>query len=280
MNHIYVGEAFEVPTGRAAMEECSKYMEAGGAAASSTGPGRHAWPQEDKSPRRGRASEPADVLYGTAYAQRAIWEHQHPADCSSAKFLAMYHWPIGMGALLHFLGRALGLAMHVGRVLVLAEEAYGADSMALWPGPGGMPWHDRALCGNARSWECWFQPLSNCSPAMSGEKASDILTVWPSDLVLFRKGNFSWHFVPHALQHLVRQCSRVKRRLEFYWWHAQAVTYIVRFNQRARRLLDVLRCRLLHLRRRGASASSSVLDAGLNLHCERQVPMSLGGPAP
>jgi len=238
-NHIYIDESSSGRT-QGSDEECSQYAEQWAPFSGPLDQGMYPW-----SPNV-QGNDRDDVLYGTAYTQRRIWEHQHPRDCSGAKFLAMYNWPIGMGALLHFLGRALGLALHLGRILVVADEAYGPESMALWPGPGGMPWHERGLCEGDKSWECWFQPLTHCAVG------PDLMALWPSDLSLFRRDNFTWHYVPTMFQHMVRRCSRVKRSMEFYWWHAQAVTYIIRFNSRTRVLLDDLRRKLLHVRHKGS----------------------------
>ncbi|KAJ9522918.1 hypothetical protein QJQ45_023710 [Haematococcus lacustris] len=56
----------------------------------------------------------AQALWGTLFAQRQIWEHQHPYDCRTRK-LAVYSperlWH-GIGSHLHSIGISMGLAMY------------------------------------------------------------------------------------------------------------------------------------------------------------------------
>eukprot|EP00927_Polykrikos_kofoidii_P053901 TRINITY_DN48424_c0_g1_i1.p1 TRINITY_DN48424_c0_g1~~TRINITY_DN48424_c0_g1_i1.p1 ORF type:complete len:784 (-),score=62.52 TRINITY_DN48424_c0_g1_i1:114-2465(-) len=187
--------------------------------------------------RRGGGS---DVLYGTAYAQRVIWEHQHPHDCHEVKYLTMLHWPVGIGAMLHYLAHALGLAMHLGRILVLSIEGPEVN------GRTSMPWYDASFCPGATSWECWFQPITDC-PERVG---ADTMVIPMEQLDLFRgPGNFTRHYVPEVFHEMLRECSHVKPSVFFHWWHVQAVTYIVRFNWQTRNLLNDLRGRLLYNRR-------------------------------
>lgn len=233
-NHMYRGETMRTADAGSS-HACAKYED---------DPSDLVYDRARYPWRRGvRSANDFEVLYGTGYAQRVIWAHQHPEDCSQAKFLTMLHWPSGLGALLHFLGRALGLAMHLGRVLVLSVEDYNPK-----PGEPGMPWYDGQLCPERVSWECWFQPLSGCTEGPS----SDTLVIQPEHLGRFRAGNFSRHYAPEVFWELLRKCSGLKRELEFHWWHAQSIAYIVRFNAGTRRLLDSLRDKLLHVRSRGS----------------------------
>eukprot|EP00927_Polykrikos_kofoidii_P055076 TRINITY_DN49391_c0_g1_i1.p1 TRINITY_DN49391_c0_g1~~TRINITY_DN49391_c0_g1_i1.p1 ORF type:complete len:794 (+),score=59.18 TRINITY_DN49391_c0_g1_i1:110-2491(+) len=230
-NHLYANEAWD-SIDHQRPSKCTKYEADDPDVVLSAE--RYPW---SRGVRRGGG---ADVLYGTAYAQRMIWEHQHPPDCSQAKYLMMLHWPVGIGALLHFLAHALGLAMHLGRLLVLAVEDYSGRK-----GSMGMPWYDAEVCPGATSWECWFQPLSSC-PYVGG----DTEVVQIEHLDIFRgETNFTRHYVPEVFQELLRECSPVKRSGFFYWWHVQAITYIVRFNWNTRILLDRLRGQLLHSRK-------------------------------
>jgi hypothetical protein len=51
-------------------------------------------------------------LYGTTIAQRFIWAHQHPPDCSSAQFLVYYPRVSGIGSVLHHMGQVLHSLCH------------------------------------------------------------------------------------------------------------------------------------------------------------------------
>jgi hypothetical protein len=52
----------------------------------------------------------------------AIWQNQHPPDCSTAKFLAIGGWEEGFGSEIHVMGSGLAVAMQMGRVFVLLKE--------------------------------------------------------------------------------------------------------------------------------------------------------------
>lgn len=59
-------------------------------------------------------------LPGTAVVQALIYAHQHPADCSKARFLVYEHpGHLGLGALLDYLSDALAWAWAEERVLLL-----------------------------------------------------------------------------------------------------------------------------------------------------------------
>ena len=52
--------------------------------------------------------------------QPLIYAHQHPADCSTAKFLVYQHpWHSGLGAFVDMLADALAWAMAEDRVLLI-----------------------------------------------------------------------------------------------------------------------------------------------------------------
>lgn len=135
-----------------------------------------------------------------------------------------------MGMNLFYVGRALGLAMNAGRILVLAERS----------GDPTFVWYARTHCKGTRSWECWFQPVSNCMPW------GDVETITPEEIRrLAWSGNVSRanrysKVIPRAFWELL-QCSPIKVGMWGYWWKAQSVTYIARFNAPTRKLLDALR---------------------------------------
>ncbi|CAE7770279.1 FucT6, partial [Symbiodinium pilosum] len=172
-----------------------------------------------------------EILYGTAYAQQLIWNHQHPKNCSEAKFLVYYHQVCGIGAQLHLLGQALAIAMQLGRVLVSPDD----DPAVLLVDPSFCP-------GEKKGWQCWLENLTSCQ-----EIHGDILTVsglpqaesledlWrqPTRRSLIFEGTYGIQHVPDIFQDLLA-CSPVKRRFWFYWWRAQSVTYLLRFNAKTR----------------------------------------------
>eukprot|EP00435_Cladocopium_sp_Y103_P056160 s363_g18.t2 len=163
-----------------------------------------------------------EVLYGTAFAQKTIWEHQHPADCSKIKYMAFYHTPAGIGSQLHLLGQALALAMHLGRILVIPNK----DSQRHFEDP--------TFCPGEAGWHCWFQHITWCKPR------GDVLKIYGFP----EHGGFKGKDVPEVFHPLLK-CSPVKPRFWFYWWRAQSIAYLIRFNQKTRTALDQLRSETL-----------------------------------
>ncbi|CAL1173823.1 unnamed protein product [Cladocopium goreaui] len=163
-----------------------------------------------------------EVLYGTAFAQKTIWEHQHPADCSKTKYMAFYHTPAGIGSQLHLLGQALALAMHLGRILIIPNK----DSQRHFEDP--------TFCPGEAGWHCWFQHITWCKPK------GDVLKIYGFP----EHGGFKGKDVPEVFHPLLK-CSPVKPRFWFYWWRAQSIAYLIRFNEKTRSALDQLRSETL-----------------------------------
>lgn len=188
--------------------------------------------------------EKEDQLFGTASAQARIWQHQHPSDpslCRSshgvhgAKFLVARTGPLnghGIGSLIHILASNLGLAMSLGRILVLD------------PGDGNVFATDRpstGFCGNTTSFECFLMPLSSCSMADAlAHNPSKLDWHTPSraeDPTLAEERTLqtigeNFKHVPPQLQDLAN-CSAVPPEKHWYWWRAQATAYLVRLNPKA-----------------------------------------------
>ena len=160
-----------------------------------------------------------NVLYGTAYAQRVIWEHQNPSDCSKAKFLEYRHDVSGIGSQLHLHGQALALAMHLGRILVLPQDAQ-------------MHYYDKSFCPGEENWDCWFQPITWC------KTRGDVLKVFEDPLL--NGTDFDKRAVPEIFRPML-DCSPIKNGAHFYWWRAQSIVYLTRFNERTRKAVDHLR---------------------------------------
>eukprot|EP00438_Fugacium_kawagutii_P031850 Skav230346 [mRNA] locus=scaffold25:141106:142296:- [translate_table: standard] len=171
-----------------------------------------------------------DVLYGTAFAQKTIWEHQHPADCNGAKYLEYYNRHSGMGSQLHLLGQALALAMHLGRVLILPEK----DKK--------MMFYDPSFCPGEVSWHCWFQHITWCKRPRHA--ANDQILRMRGEKV--HMADFTTSDVPEIFRNLLSNCSPMKPQFWYYWWRAQSVTYFIRFNEKTRSALDQMRSQTLH----------------------------------
>jgi len=60
-----------------------------------------------------------ETLYGLEEAIEAIYKHQHPSDCSKAKFLTNRGWEEGFGSELHVTGVGLATAMNLNRIYIM-----------------------------------------------------------------------------------------------------------------------------------------------------------------
>lgn len=183
-------------------------------------------------------------LFGTAFAQETILRHQFRTldGCRRARFLAIRHGrSAGIGCWMHLIAKAMALAIRLQRVLVLLNTTQDPN----------MVWYQESLCPNAHSWDCWFHPITNCTPK------GDILKIGPTDVLHDELGHvteFTSNDAPQVFHRLLRRCSGIKRSLWFYWWHAQWVAFFVRFNPRTRQMLDYLRRQKLKLMAPGAFA--------------------------
>ncbi|BDA47771.1 hypothetical protein COCOBI_11-0280 [Coccomyxa sp. Obi] len=180
----------------------------------------------------GHSSGLGSHLYGTAKVQRFIWAHQHPSDCSTAKFLLYTPIASGIGSIFHQMGQALALAIEMDRVLVIAYTPQ-------------FPYYSAARCGVGVSFEaCYFEPLSSCSwrDAIEGVTSRIPNINSPSQVTnpalktvqmygLFSASDYDNKAVPPQFHSLLLggPIDWEKRR---YWWRAQSVAYIVRPNSR------------------------------------------------
>ncbi|KAL6758822.1 hypothetical protein V8C86DRAFT_2586059 [Haematococcus lacustris] len=257
------------------MEACGDF---GPSAWSSRQPGS---PQSLQVPALPRA------LWGTAYAQRRIWEHQHPYSCRSHK-LAYYssldngH---GIGSTLHLMGHALGIAMALGRVFIMGPE------LSVW----GRGKH----CEGMRTLdECYFLPLSSCTyddildrgqatPYKSSEHTRLGAAVDASpEAVHFR------HFKDMGNSHNVSQMftndmirmlksSPIPQQWWFYWWRCQASAYIVRPNRRTLVAIEHARNLTLSVADRHALSSGSWVSVYMRRGDKaKERPLMLTDPQP
>ena len=192
---------------------------------------------EDMYPRPFESRRRSAVLHGTAMVQNAIWKHQNPSSCEGKSFLIVRPERTGIGSHLVLLGRALGYAMTLGKIL------------AYWPRPDrSFDWYDPATCANKSNFHCWFQDLTNCSLGTDHMSVRMETLLRHGESIQFMKA----HWIPPAIWPLFNRCSCVKPRMRHYWWAAQAVTYIARFNTDTLVALARLRSKRLRMVLRGS----------------------------
>lgn len=179
------------------------------------------------------------VLPYTLDALRAVWRHQHPADCSSARFLVFQGFHSGIGSYIHVVTMLLRAALDSGRVLI--EE------------PGQQFLTQTPYCGaNLTMGTCYLLPWTNCSlpdkvlaeaTVLSGEQgAAKLLNKDPSlpRLVKFDAYNDGYRQLldhPNIFTAMLDSTAIPSGRWAIaknraYWWRAIGVAYILRPNAR------------------------------------------------
>jgi hypothetical protein len=95
-----------------------------------------------------------EVLFGFKEAAEAIWKHQNPVDCSSAKYMIIGCYPSGFGSMIHVEAALMSLAMKMGRIYLRYPTICDYHHWAV----------DNDHCRNQgkMSFDCYYKPLSRC----------------------------------------------------------------------------------------------------------------------
>jgi hypothetical protein len=199
----------------------------------------------------------------------AIWNHQHPADCSKAQFLIPTEHGGGFGSELHVLINTLGIAMDMNRVLLLNPLLH---SQSMWEVES--PFCQSTTIG----FDCFYEPWSSCTIfdalgenaleilkdtrdthyvnsrlSSSGKHLPPVYSLNASDSHRFYTDGFlqelnhfglneksmmlhQLHFlggmyIPRSLRPLV-SCSPMIPKFHYYWWRAITITYFIRPNEK------------------------------------------------
>eukprot|EP01059_Diplonema_ambulator_P008710 TRINITY_DN18390_c0_g1_i1.p1 TRINITY_DN18390_c0_g1~~TRINITY_DN18390_c0_g1_i1.p1 ORF type:complete len:481 (+),score=42.97 TRINITY_DN18390_c0_g1_i1:95-1537(+) len=178
---------------------------------------------------RVRSSDARKVLPLTEEVQAALWEHQHPKNCKTAKFLVWRLWNTGLGADLHTLAQALGFAMASGRVLLI-------DTSAVW-------WY--AMDRHPASFECFFVPPSSCKLSDAGN-ATVLMSSWTYNrkqqrmqpthrMSVVESGNRTVANPIRRAGDVGNRWSSIPRKewsqYGYQWWMAQTIRYLLRKPQ-------------------------------------------------
>ncbi|KAK6508510.1 mitochondrial inner membrane protein required for protein import [Arthrobotrys conoides] len=175
----------------------------------------------------------------TKWAQKYVYDHQHPTSCEGKKFYILEEkarW-YGLGAAVRVIFRELELAISVGRILVLDPKN---------PPGGNLVGKD---CGKYRgrnaSIECLLEDITSCAAYATPENSVreiSLGTVIPG-------GN---KFVPPlpavALTTYMKETGlAVTGAFLRYWWHAQMYAYVFRPNrQTLARMVEMRTNKTLH----------------------------------
>lgn len=156
----------------------------------------------------------------TAWAQRQLYDHQFrsAAACANATFWLTTPYPLaGIGSVIHSATFEIAAAIEAGHIL-------------LWHPNSASSFTSPSICGEVRSWDCFFQPLSNCS-------------AWSTTLntfgFSFPSGPNPTALVPRTFRDALRKYApTLNSHAVKYWWRAQAAGFAARLNNRT---IDILR---------------------------------------
>ena len=116
---------------------------------------------------------------------------------------------------------------------------------------------DPTFCPGLQGYECWLEKLTACLPT------GDILTItdrFPGT------PEFDLKSVPEVFREMLQQCSPIKRRFWFYWWRAQSMTYLVRFNAQTREALDKFRSESLYACETKVASADTLAKGTISVH--------------
>jgi hypothetical protein len=149
----------------------------------------------------------SDFLWRSAEVQRRIFEHQNPPICANRTFMKIESaWPYGFGALMRV------AASHLAR-------AIDADRILIYPEVFDTVWVKDPVCGNPATPDCYFLPLSNCTPGPASDIVSSHHDKWLRD------------YAPLFVQKMLNG-SIVEPTSYYYYWTAHAWAYMTRLNNR------------------------------------------------
>jgi hypothetical protein len=148
-----------------------------------------------------------DLLWQTENIQSLLYRHQHPANCSGARFLVPWpNHPYGIGSWLHVISTEWKRALREGRILTYHSK---------------FSWYPKlvgAFCGDKPHGDCLFEPLTNCS--ITSE----------SDVVV---GNVGGDGFPPWIAKLLQNSMICQDKYALAWfWKAQVIGYMCRLNNR------------------------------------------------
>ncbi|KAJ1435210.1 hypothetical protein B484DRAFT_446216 [Ochromonadaceae sp. CCMP2298] len=187
-----------------------------------------------------------ESMYGFEEGMEAIWANQHPADCSSAKFLVSGGFESGFGSELHVVGTGLALAMAMNRVYVMIPDEAGSGIADKWNSANR--WQvDTPYCKNQShtNLECYYMPWTSCpwSEAMRGTDLKKLRSQGlhipfndvqkkldrPERTIIAHLSPELVDVIPPSLAHLV-DCSPIPHDKRRYWWRSITAAFLVRPN--------------------------------------------------
>ena len=229
-----------------------------------------------------------ETMYGFEDAMEAIWKHQHPEDCSKAKFLISGGFESGFGSEFHVIGVGLALAMNMGRVYIMFPDGQNQLTDKMHSNNRFQVDIDFCRKQNKFSLECYYEPWTQCTieDALKGstiqQLRSDGLHLYDHELMKMGE-NATAHtyiaqlgdtsgIIPHAL-HDLYACSPFNPGKYHYWWRAVSAAFLMRPNEPTRQLImkhrddkemvfdkEKQQCVSVHIRRGDKHLEMKVID--------------------
>lgn len=182
---------------------------------------------------------PGTALPYTVEALQVVWKHQHPVDCSNAKFVTYSAAQSGIGSVIHVQTIVLRSALDSGRVMIET--------------PGHFLTATPYCGGNNTLGSCYFLPMTNCT--LTSDEISQALTLstkgdfvrlltrdpqLPKVVRVQHNGDFLYTFLDNPLifEGFLSTTSIPKGLLRegpthmMWWWRAIGAAYIIRPNER------------------------------------------------
>lgn len=144
---------------------------------------------------------PNATVYGFGRAMKTIWQHQHPKDCSNAKFLLNGFHYAGIGSILHVAGAGLGFAMDLDRVYLQNPFSSSATKWE-WDVP-----FCKEHSPSSIDIDCYYEPWSSCTIFDAlGPNATTILSAIAShryrDIPATAEHLIDHLYLPEGIRHI------------------------------------------------------------------------------
>lgn len=194
-----------------------------------------------------------EMLYGFNEGIQAIWDNQHPIDCSKANFLISGGFESGFGSEFHVIGAGLALAMRMKRVYVMLADQGDSALMDKMRSINNFQ-VDTEFCRKQKhlNLDCYYEPWSSCTleDALRGTTMQALrdqqLHIPFNDLmstlnrtersVIVHLSPDLIDTIPPVLEQTV-ECSPMHRERYKYWWRSVSVAYLMRPNELTRQLI-------------------------------------------
>lgn len=169
-----------------------------------------------------------NVISHTYIVQEYIFKHQNPINCENRSFLIIGGFDTGHGSEIHVIGTYLALALTVNRIAILDPFYKNKKSFG-------------SFCGNITTWECFFEPLTNCSiPNNAFINTTEYQNTSQTEKYLYIKKLFDFiNYVPPQINKILASGIIPNENLLPYW-RIQSTTYIFRLNEKTNNKVNEL----------------------------------------